>query len=139
MDPYFAFFENVSKFDGVNFVAVIKILAHHTDLEVESLFQWDLKCLPTVVEWFEMVEDVVENLIEVRRQFVEYEHEAQRHRYYSRPFPVHADMVIEKSQTSQIDSMKLSSIFKFVHAMPKLVVNSIRGKSKDESRKRKAK
>ena len=139
LGPYFAFFENALKFDGVNVVAVIKILTHHTDLEVESLFKWDLKCLPKLVEWFQMVnEDVVANLIEVRRQFEEYEAEAQRHGYMAKPFPRYANMVIEKSEALEFDNMKLSSIFKFVRAMPKLVVNSIRGKGKDESRKRKA-
>lgn len=126
----------ISEDANIDIVPVIKILTHHTDLEMESLFQWDLKCLPTVVEWFEMVEDVVENVKEVRGQFEE--HEAQRHGYWARPFPRHANMVIEKSESLEFDNMKLSSIFKFVHAMPKLVVNSIRGKGKDESRKRKA-
>ena len=121
---------------NIDIVPVIKILTHHTDLEVESLFQWDLKCLPKVVEWFQMVnEDVVENLKEVRGRFEEYEREG---RWPARTFPMYARMVLEKSDSLEFDKMKLSSIFKFVRAMPKLVVNSIRGKGKGESRKRKA-
>ena len=124
----------------VDLIAVIKILTHHTDLEMESFFKWDLKCLPIVVTWFQMVRDILDELDALQEENMSDEniwnevHLGLEHE----DFPMFVDMAIKMSQTSQIDSMELSSIFKFVRAMPKLVVNSIRGKGKGESRKRKA-
>lgn len=36
-------------------VAIRKILLHHDDFDMQPLFEWDLKMLPLVVEWFERV------------------------------------------------------------------------------------
>ena len=41
--------ENVNK----KHAAVRKILLHHTHLDMRPFFEWDMKVLPTAVEWFE--------------------------------------------------------------------------------------
>mmetsp|Transcript_29916 Transcript_29916/g.50965 ORF Transcript_29916/g.50965 Transcript_29916/m.50965 type:complete len:506 (-) Transcript_29916:147-1664(-) len=109
--------------DGVN-VAMIKILTHHPDLEMEPFFKWNLKCLPLAIRWFDMVRESLEELLEVRE-----EQEVN-------PFPIHVNMAIEKLTTEELGSMECSAMYKFVRAMPMLVLNGFRGKERG-SRKRK--
>lgn len=109
--------------DGVN-VAMIKILTHHPDLEMEPFFKWNLKCLPLAIRWFDMVRESPEELLEIRE-----EQEVN-------PFPIHVNMAVEKLTTEELGSMECSAMYKFVRAMPMLVLNGFRGKERG-SRKRK--
>ena len=134
----------------IHFAAMIKILTHHSDLEMESLFKWDLKCLPVVVGWFELVREILGELEFHREENIMWNEAIVGQQFDE--LPRYVNMAVDKlailenpflsrtygMELSSIDSMELSSIFKFVRAMPKFVVNSIRGKGKDESRKRKA-
>ena len=71
-----------------------------------------------------MVRESLEELVEVR-EVVEVN-----------PFSIHVNMAIEKLTTEELGSMECSAMYKFVRAMPMLVLNGFRGKERG-SRKRK--
>lgn len=110
--------------DGVSKIPLIKILTHHTDLEMQPFFRWKLKCLPIVVSWFEMAKEVLYSVYHI----LQYE-----------PCPMLVDQFLEKRHTTEIDSMQCSAIYKYVRAMPMLVLNGFlgNGKLRRSSRKRK--
>lgn len=109
--------------DGGTNVPMLKILTHHNDLEMEPFFKWKLKFLPVVVHWFDMAKFSQEVLSEVQE-----EHD------------INMVMTVGKTD-SELKSMEFSTIYKFVRAMPMLVLNGLRGKKKKKktsSRKRKS-
>eukprot|EP00984_Skeletonema_dohrnii_P034230 scaffold33508_cov96-Skeletonema_dohrnii-CCMP3373.AAC.6 len=75
--------------------AMNKILKSHPDLDMEPLFQWKLKLLPVVVDWFE----------------------SARSR-------VLANDLGESIQRDSLPSRELSALYKFVRGMPAFAVTS---------------
>ena len=104
--------------------AICKILRSHPDIDVTPLFEFNLKCLPLVVEWLEKAKSYLRNLntscCESTKSYL--------------------DKVNESSATFLC--RKLSAVYKFIRGMPQLAVNGYRSqKMKDvklqsKSRKR---
>mmetsp|Transcript_2677 Transcript_2677/g.3955 ORF Transcript_2677/g.3955 Transcript_2677/m.3955 type:complete len:513 (+) Transcript_2677:47-1585(+) len=78
--------------------AIHKILKSHPDLDMEPFFQWKLKLLPVVVDWFQS----------------------------ARSRMVANDLIGEsiQSQRQNLPSRELSALYKFVRGMPALTVIS---------------
>ncbi len=113
--------------DGVSKIPLVKILTHHTDLEMQPFFEWNLKCLPIVLSWFEMAKEVLFEVFDVLR-------------YESWDCsPMLVNFLLEKRHTPELDNRKCSAIYQYVRAMPMLVLDGFLGKSKlrRSSRKRK--
>ena len=49
--------------------AISKILHSHPDIDVTPLFQWEMKCLPLVVAWFEKAKSYLDNVNESTESF----------------------------------------------------------------------
>ena len=76
--------------------AIHKIFKSHPDLDMNPFFQWKLKLLPVVVDWFENC-----------RSCMMYVNDPQ-----------------EMMQRQSLPSRELSALYKFVRGMPSLVVTS---------------
>ena len=79
------------------YAAMCKILMHYNHLDMTPLLQWDLKCLPLAIGWFERAKPCTTLLI---------------HKYGSPTF-VESDKVFE--------SRVLTALFEFVRGTPKKV------------------
>ena len=79
-------------------VAIQKMLKSHSDFDVGSMLQWKLKLLPFVVPWFDRVS----------------------------AFVAEDDEWMPGESVGAIQSRKLSTMYKFVHGMPLLVVGCYR-------------
>jgi hypothetical protein len=99
-------------------VATRKILLSHPDFDVEPCFEWNLNLLPLVVSWFERVSALVDD--------------KSWNEILMTPEFVHESMY-------KFEGRKFSTIYKFVHGLPLLVVDGYNGysSSKTVSRKRK--
>ena len=82
--------------NGYPHPAIHKILKSHPDLDMNPFFQWKLKLLPVVVDWFENC-----------RSCMMYVNDPQ-----------------EMMQRQSLPSRELSALYKFVRGMPSLVVTS---------------
>eukprot|EP00985_Skeletonema_marinoi_P008567 scaffold3912_cov191-Skeletonema_marinoi.AAC.3 len=78
--------------------AIHKILKSHPDLDMEPFFQWKLKLLPVVINWFRSVSS------------------GMMHVYYPQEF--------SNSLRQNLQSRELSALYKFVRGMPALTVIS---------------
>ena len=95
--------------------AICKILFIHPDIDVMPLFQFNLKCLPLVVEWLE----------KAKKSYL---------------WNLNTDQYIDQSTRSYLDEMnessdtfqhrQLSAIYKFIRGMPLLAVNGYRSQRK---------
>ena len=89
--------------------AICKILRSHPDIDVAPLFEFNLKCLPLVVEWLEKAKSYLWNLNtdELTRSCI--------------------DKVNESSEAFQ--RRQLSAVYKFIRGMPLLAVNGFRSQN----------
>eukprot|EP00985_Skeletonema_marinoi_P027201 scaffold21960_cov180-Skeletonema_marinoi.AAC.1 len=76
--------------------AIHKILKSHPDLDMEPFFQWKLRLLPAVINWFQS----------------------------ARSRMVANDLIGESIQRQNLQSRELSALYKFVRGMPALTVIS---------------
>jgi Ran GTPase-activating protein (RanGAP) involved in mRNA processing and transport len=72
-------------------VAIHKILKSHADFDVEPFFEWNLKALPLVVSWFERVITLMN---------------VDEHKW------------ISDASLEEIQSRKLSTMYKFIRGLP---------------------
>jgi Ran GTPase-activating protein (RanGAP) involved in mRNA processing and transport len=77
-------------------VAIHKILRSHPDFDVESMLQWNLKALPLVVSWFERVITLMN---------------VDEHKW------------ISDESLEEIQSRKLSTMYKFIRGLPHMTTD----------------
>jgi Ran GTPase-activating protein (RanGAP) involved in mRNA processing and transport len=99
-------------------VAILKILMHHRDIDIEPLFRWKLMFLPLVVAWFQKARPIREEIrLHVHPEHILHESEMS---------PLH-EFFMEEFDTFQ--SRELSAVYKFVRDMPMLAI----GKEEDDT------
>lgn len=109
-------------------VAILKMLMSHNDFDMKPLFQWKLKCLPMVMDWFERAASPVQahwrSLVGTHARCPTKEKLCQE--FYEASLPT-------------VESRKLSALFKFVRGMPLFVIGKYQSTTvaRAQSRKRK--
>lgn len=88
-------YNNLNTYDAKD-AAMLKILRHHSEIDMTPFFEWDIKLLPNVMFWLDSAEILAQSCLG-----------------YNEEFPIES--------IHSIQSRKLSALYQFVQEMPVLV------------------
>jgi len=85
-------------------IAMIKILRHHTDIDLQPFFEWEFKLLPLVMNWLDAASDATE--------------------WHASSNQGIAFADLQLLERNYINERKLSAIYQFVRGMPASYIES---------------
>lgn len=95
---------NLNQREDKKKVAMIKILRHHTDIDLQPFFEWEFKLLPLVMNWLDAASDATE--------------------WHASSNTGIAFADLQLLERNYINERKLSAVYQFVRGMPALYIES---------------